>query len=118
MGDEKKDQVEQKQKSFWEKLVEYHAVFLETIKSVYPLGVLSSLSITTAAFIFSFREESLVLAQTYATTAALLFLTAFASSFVLKLFLLLPENPPTEYFGHHLLRMHCIGGGFSVPCGL
>lgn len=93
-----KAQVKHREKPFWEKLVEYHTDFLDAIKGVYPLGVLSSLSMTTAAFISTLEEGSMILAQTYATTAALLFLLAFTSSFFLKIYLLLDESANAVYF--------------------
>ena len=74
-------------KSVYSVLLDFHPEFLKAIRSVYPLGVLSSLSMTIAAFITSFGKGSLALAQTYAIAASLMFLSAFSCSLVLKLFL-------------------------------
>lgn len=109
IDNEKEHQEKQKQKPFWKKLVEYHADFLKAIKTAYPLGVLSSLSIATAAFISTVEENSLVLAQTYAITAALLFLTAFTFSFFLNVSLLWPETSSTVYPA--IISYICTGGG-------
>jgi hypothetical protein len=72
---------EKKHKDPLKKLVDYHPEFLETIKEVYPLAVLGSLCIAISAF----TAESYPEAQTYALTAASLFLFAFASSFGVKI---------------------------------
>lgn len=62
-------------------MVDLHPKFLETIKEVYPLAVLGSLCIAIAAF----TKESYPEAQTYALTAASLFLISFVLSFMVKL---------------------------------
>ena len=59
-------------------IVALHPKFIEIVKKVYPLAVLGSISIATAAFTAQTYPE----AQGYAITAASLFLIAFASSFL------------------------------------
>jgi hypothetical protein len=90
-------------KSVYSILVDFHPQFLEAIKDVYPLGVLSSLSMTIAAFITAFGKESLILAQTYAIAASLMFLLAFSFSLVLKFFLALEKNTKGSSLGQYAL---------------
>jgi hypothetical protein len=70
-----------KEKSFEERLVELHPKFLETVKEVYPLAVLSSLCIAITAF----TQQTYPQVQVYSITAASLFLIAFIVSFVFKI---------------------------------
>jgi hypothetical protein len=72
---------EKKTKTLEEKLVELHPKFLETVKEVYPLAVLSSLCIAVTAFTQQTHPEI----QPYSITAAGLFLVAFIASFVFKI---------------------------------
>ncbi|MGB8779601.1 MAG: hypothetical protein WCD81_03010 [Candidatus Bathyarchaeia archaeon] len=93
-------------------LLEFHPQFLKAIRDVYPLGVLSSLSMTIAAFITSFAKESLALAQTYAIAASLMFLAAFSISLILKLFLALEKNDESPSLGlYALISYICTGSG-------
>ena len=68
-------------KSFEEKLVALHPKFLETVKEVYPLAVLSSLCIAVTAF----TQQTYPQIQPYSITAAGLFLVAFMASFAFKI---------------------------------
>jgi len=72
---------EEKKKSFEEKLVELHPRFLETVREVYPLAVLSSLCIAVTAF----TQQTYPQIQPYSITAAGLFLVAFIASFACKI---------------------------------
>jgi hypothetical protein len=101
--DDEKNIASENKKSVNRVLLDFHPQFLKAIKSVYPLGVLSSLSMTIAAFITSFGKESLALAQTYAIAASLLFLVAFTFSLVLKLFLALEKNERGSSLGYYAL---------------
>jgi hypothetical protein len=95
-------------------MLDFHPQFLKAIKSVYPLGVLSSLSMTIAAFITSFAEESLALAQTYAIAASLMFLFAFSCSLVLRLFLALEKDEKSSVLGQYALISYiCTGSGIA-----
>jgi hypothetical protein len=93
-------------------MLDFHPQFLKATKSVYPLGVLSSLSMAIAAFITSFGKDSLVLAQTYAIAASLMFLFAFTSSIVLGLFFgWEKKNPGLGYYA--LTSYICTGSGIA-----
>jgi hypothetical protein len=92
MVEKQKDEASAKNKSVYRIVLDFHPQFLKTIKKVYPLGVLSSLSMTIAAFITSFAKDSMVLAQTYAIAASLMFLAAFTTSLVLELSSLWERN--------------------------
>lgn len=92
MAEKQKDETSAKKKSVYQIVLDFHPQFLKTIKKVYPLGVLSSLSMTIAAFITSFAKDSMILAQTYAIAASLMFLSAFTTSLVLELFSLWERN--------------------------
>jgi len=70
-----------KEDTLEKRLVNLHPKFLETIKEVYPLAVLGSLCIAIAGFTAQTYPD----AQTYAITAASLFLIAFAISFLFKI---------------------------------
>jgi hypothetical protein len=72
---------EEKKKSFEEKLVELHPKFLETVREVYPLAVLSSLCIAVTAF----TQQTYPQIQPYSITAAGLFLVAFIASFACRI---------------------------------
>jgi hypothetical protein len=72
---------EKKTKSLEEKLVELHPKFLETVREVYPLAVLSSLCIAVTAF----TQQTYPQIQPYSITAAGLFLVAFIASFVCRI---------------------------------
>ena len=111
MGNEKNKATENK-KSIDRILLDFHPQFLKAIKSVYPLGVLSSLSMTIAAFITSFAKDSLALAQTYAIAASLMFLFAFSCSLVLRLFLALEKSERSSSLGEYALFSYiCTGSG-------
>jgi len=98
MAEKQKDEASAKNKSVYRIVLDFHPQFLKTIKKVYPLGVLSSLSMTIAAFITSFAKESLIPAQTYAIAASLMFLSAFTTSLVLELFSLWERSLSLELF--------------------
>jgi hypothetical protein len=72
---------EEKKKSFEEKLVELHPKFLEIVRDVYPLAVLSSLCIAVTAF----TQQTYPQIQPFSITAAGLFLVAFIASFACKI---------------------------------
>ncbi len=117
MAEKQKDEVSAKNKSVYRIILDFHPQFLKTIKKVYPLGVLSSLSMTIAAFITSFAKDSMVLAQTYAIAASLMFLTAFTISLVLELFSLWERNLSLAVYAI-FSYMFTASGIFSVPCTL
>jgi hypothetical protein len=104
--------VANEKKSVNQFMLEFHPQFLKAIKDAYPLGVLSSLSMTIAAFITSFAKESLALAQTYAIAASLMFLFAFSCSLVLKLFLAIEKDEKRSSLGQiSLFSYICTGSG-------
>jgi len=114
LGDDEKNTATENKKSVYRVLLDFHLQFLKAIKSVYPLGVLSSLSMTIAAFITSFANESLALAQTYAIAASLMFLSAFSCSLVLRLFLALEKNERSPNLGQFALFSYiCTGSGIA-----
>jgi hypothetical protein len=114
LGDDEKNTASEKKKSVYRLMLDFHPQFLKAIKDVYPLGVLSSLSMTIAAFITSFAEDSLALAQTYAIAASLMFLSAFSISLVLRLFLALEKNEGSPSLGQYaLLSYICTGSGIA-----
>ena len=114
MVDDKKNTASEKKKSVYRVMLDFHPQFLKAIKSVYPLGVLSSLSMTIAAFITSFAKESLALAQTYAIAASLMFLFAFSCSLVLRLFLALEKDEKSPALGQYALVSYiCTGSGIA-----
>jgi hypothetical protein len=80
MSDKPKETLDQK-------IVRYHAKFLEAIKETYPLAVLGSLCITIAAFTTNTYPD----VQTYALAAASLLLFSFGFSFIMKFL-------PSSYF--------------------
>lgn len=80
MTEKKEDS--KKEKSLEEKFVNTHAEFLKAIKEVYPLAVLGSLCIAISAF----TQNNYPQAQAYAITGAALFLVAFVSSLLIKIF--------------------------------
>lgn len=95
-------------------MLEFHPQFLKAIKDAYPLGVLSSLSMTIAAFINSFEKESLALAQTYAIAASLMFLFAFSCSLVLKLFLTWEKEEKSATLAQFAFISYvCAGSGIA-----
>lgn len=67
--------------SFEEKVKEIHPKFMEALRELYPLIVLSSFSIVIA----NFSQTNFVGAQSYAVGAAAVFLFAFICSFGFKL---------------------------------
>jgi len=100
--------------SVYRVMLDFHSQFLKAIKSVYPLGVLSSLSMTIAAFITSFAKESLALAQTYAIAASLMFLFAFSCSLVLRIFLAFGKNAKSlALVQYALISYICTGSGIA-----
>jgi len=106
--------VANEKKSIDQFMLEFHPQFLKAIKDVYPLGVLSSLSMTIAAFITSFASESLALAQTYAIAASLMFLFAFSCSLVLKLFLAVEKDERRSSLAQFSLFSYiCTGSGIA-----
>lgn len=112
MVDDKKNTASENKKSIDRVLLDFHPQFLEAIKSVYPLGVLSSLSMTIAAFISSFGKDTLALAQTYAIAASLMFLFAFSCSLVLRLFLAFEKSERRSSLGEYALFSYiCTGSG-------
>jgi len=112
--DDQKNTAGENKKSVYRIMLDFHPQFLKAIKSVYPLGVLGSLSMTIAAFITSFAEESLALAQTYAIAASLMFLFAFSCSLVLRLFLILEKNERSSNLGQFALISYiCTGSGIA-----
>jgi len=112
LSDEDKKTIIENGKSIDRALLDFHPRFLKAIQSVYPLGVLSSLSMTVAAFITSFGKESLALAQTYAIAASLMFLFAFSCSLILRLFLAFEKNERRPSLGLYALFSYiCTGSG-------
>lgn len=113
LGDDEKNKATENRKSVDRVLLDFHPQFLKAIKSVYPLGVLSSLSMTIAAFITSFAKDSLALAQTYAIAASLMFLLAFSCSLVLRLFLAFEKSEKrSSSLGEYALFSYiCTGSG-------
>jgi len=96
MADKREGEGDGKSKSLSQRLVDSHDQFLEALKETYPLGVLSSLSMTIAAF----TRDTLPQAQTYAIAASLAFLLAFTFSLILKVMrtVLLMEGTPLVYY--------------------
>jgi len=96
VADKREDEGDGKSKSLSQRFVDSHDQFLEALKKTYPLGVLSSLSMTIAAFI----RDTLPQAQTYAIAASLAFLLAFAISLALKVLRIIPmmEGPVLVYY--------------------
>jgi len=113
MVEKQKDEAKEQKKSKYDTIIDFHDTFLKAIKSVYPLGVLSSLSMTIAAFLNSFQNNTLVLAQTYAIAASLSFLFAFSSSLILKLFLSLEKNGKNPVLAQFAL-ISCILTGSGI----
>lgn len=62
-------------------MLSFHPEFLEAIREVYPLAVLSSLSIAISAF----SQDKFISAQGYAIGAGISFLLAFVFSLVCRL---------------------------------
>jgi hypothetical protein len=112
--DEEKKTTSENKKSANRILLDFHPQFLKAIRSVYPLGVLSSLSMTIAAFITSFGKDSLALAQTYAIAASIMFLFAFSCSLILKLFLAVDKSERRSSLGQYALFSYiCTGAGIA-----
>lgn len=114
MADKQKDETDEQKKSKYNPIIDSHDAFLKAIKSVYPLGVLSSLSMTIAAFLNSFQNNTLVLAQTYAIAASLSFLFAFSISLILKLFLSLEKNGKNPALAQFALFSYILAGSGIV----
>ena len=84
MSESKKEANQKKeiQRQIEKRLEDLHPKFLEAIRDAYPLAVLGSLCIATAAF----TTQTYPNAQIYAISAASLFLIAFVISFAFKIF--------------------------------
>ena len=77
----KKGNRKKKNSTILDKVESFHPEFLEAIREVYPLAVLSSLSIAISAF----SQDKFISAQGYAIAAGISFLLAFVFSLVCRL---------------------------------
>ena len=98
----KKDNRKRK-KLILDKIMGFHPQFLQAIKEVYPLAILSSFSIAISAF----SQGKFISAQGYAIGAGISFLLAFAFSLLCRL---APSN--------EVLRIYAIPSYVSVGFGI